>query len=710
VDEPLNCSVSGDLPCITSVDPDARGATTKNTKIMEISKDQTSELMMHVITNVSYWRELLVGMSQMQKRQQGNCLKSYDEWATQIVSTLGNGLGMQDDHVQNTLESLKKLDFMPLDVSESSGLRNLNQEAKTALLSSILGAMLKSNSGYDARSRVLLRRIAESIQMDISAVSSEERGCTSNGLLQLESTLSADLDQVLSSHTSTTTQVLKKHTESSKFSRTLATASATILGGVLIGVTGGLAAPMIAAGLGTALGAIGLTTTAAAVATTLAADAVLVGTIFGIQGAGQVGNVVDRNMRSISDFSFIPLYPIAAHKLHVVIGIAGLAPPQANFLNATSETSTIKFLTGPWRILGPQGETYTLTWESESLINMSKAIESFAATFFTSSVVSMVVKQTAFGALESALTWPMTLVKVANLIDNPWRQCISLADKASLVLADVLLEKPFGARPVTLVAFGIGARLVLNACLELEKRGGFGLVENVIVMGAPFPGHVKDSTDWKRIRSLVSGRLVNCYSTSDHLLAFVHRGITIAGNPVTLKDAVAGLGEIQLDGVENYNVTNLIPGHLAYALATGQILEKIGFEDLDLAKVDVQIVEKEMLMERRNATALFEATDAPTPTSPENLEFDRLEFADRFISQLDRGHERTDSRLSVVSNGSFRSDGSFVETVFDADKMFSDETSGRDAKIELSEEWACSKCTFLNKHDAGICEMCENVQ
>jgi len=56
---------------------------------------------------------------------------------------------------------------------------------------------------------------------------------------------------------------------------------------------------------------------------------------------------------------------------------------------------------------------------------------------------------------------------------------------------------------------------------------------------------------WKKIRQIVSDRIINCYSTNDWVLKFVYR-------TAAAQTSVAGLQPIFVDGVENVNVSNLI--------------------------------------------------------------------------------------------------------------------------------------------------------
>lgn len=112
--------------------------------------------------------------------------------------------------------------------------------------------------------------------------------------------------------------------------------------------------------------------------------------------------------------------------------------------------------------------------------------------------------------------------------------------------------------------------------MSLAERGAFGLVENAIFMGAPVP---TSREDWKAIRSVVAGRVVNIYSASDFILAFLYRTSSI-------QLGVAGLQAVEgVKGVENIDVGNVVEGHLRYRYVVGMLLKDVLGEDIELAEV-----------------------------------------------------------------------------------------------------------------------------
>jgi len=107
------------------------------------------------------------------------------------------------------------------------------------------------------------------------------------------------------------------------------------------------------------------------------------------------------------------------------------------------------------------------------------------------------------------------LTKLAYLIDNPWSVSVTRADAAGLILADSLTDRNLGSRPVTLVGFSIGARVVFSCLKELARKGQYGLVQNVYLFGTPV---VVNKDEYLKARAIVSGRFVNAYARNDWIL------------------------------------------------------------------------------------------------------------------------------------------------------------------------------------------------
>jgi hypothetical protein len=143
------------------------------------------------------------------------------------------------------------------------------------------------------------------------------------------------------------------------------------------------------------------------------------------------------------------------------------------------------------------------------------------------------------------------------------------AEKAGAVLADAVMRHKFqGDRPVSLIGYSLAARAIYACLMVLAERRQFGIIDSVVMMGAPVPS---ESRVWLTLKSVVSGRLVNVYSEHDYLLGFLCRFSNI-------QFGIAGLQDIQgADGVENHNVGEMPNGHLGYQSRAGRILQDIGW-------------------------------------------------------------------------------------------------------------------------------------
>lgn len=171
--------------------------------------------------------------------------------------------------------------------------------------------------------------------------------------------------------------------------------------------------------------------------------------------------------------------------------------------------------------------------------------------------------------LMAAIQLPVVLTKLAYLIDNPWSVSLARADMAGLIFADSLIDRNLGVRPVTLVGFSLGSRLIFSCLKELANRGAFGLVQNVYIFGTPV---VVKKDEYLRAKSVVSGRFVNGYATNDWILGYLFRATS--GGIMR----VAGLAPVEIPGIENHNVTEIVQGHMAYRKAMPRLLREVEWE------------------------------------------------------------------------------------------------------------------------------------
>ncbi|KAJ5467083.1 hypothetical protein N7475_004835 [Penicillium sp. IBT 31633x] len=531
-------------------------------------------------------------------------LSAFEDWRDSVLLRVGTVVNKDDQNPQEKqgqeeFQEAAKSDDLPLDEDEGrlaklqeiyhpveTPLAKLPKATKLLILHSLLLLML-SLEHYNAYSRVLMLNIASSLNIDINILNQDEVK-VARGLLQTALALSADQD---------TKEQPKKKDDMRKWKVGIA----SVAGAALIGLTGGLAAPLVAAGLGTVMGGLGLGATAAAgLLGTLAGSSVVVGGLFGAYGGRMTGRMMDKYAREVDDFAFIPARgkrhrnekeKEAAeedHRLRVTIGVTGWVKEESDFVI-------------PWRVIGADSEVFALRWEMEPLMNLGNAISALVTSAAWSVAGREVLARTIFHSIMSAVMLPMGLMKIAGVVDNPFSVAKSRADKAGEVLADALINKAQGERPVTLIGYSLGSRLIFSCLQSLEKRNSYGLVESVIMMGSPTPSNTEH---WQKIRSVVSGRVVNVFSENDSVLAFLYR-------TSSLQLGIAGLQPVEgVPGVENLNVSEMISGHLRYQYLLGRILTLTGLQDLDATEIEReeaalaaedQRQEKERLEKQREA-------------------------------------------------------------------------------------------------------------
>lgn len=169
----------------------------------------------------------------------------------------------------------------------------------------------------------------------------------------------------------------------------------------------------------------------------------------------------------------------------------------------------------------------------------------------------------------AALQLPVVLTKLSYLIDNPWSVSLDRAWAAGLILADSLIERNLGTRPITLVGYSLGSRVIFSCLLELARKGAFGLIQNVYMFGSPI---VFKQDEYLKVRTVVAGRFVNGYHNNDWILGYLFR-LTNGGIR-----RVAGLGPVEdVPGIENMNCAEWVAGHMDYRRAMPRLMRESGW-------------------------------------------------------------------------------------------------------------------------------------
>lgn len=189
-------------------------------------------------------------------------------------------------------------------------------------------------------------------------------------------------------------------------------------------------------------------------------------------------------------------------------------------------------------------EPYLLVWDTSQQLRLGKHLNDMMYNIGTT-ITSQVLSETIFYAVSSAIMLPATVLSLTSSINSVWTMSIIQSDLVGIELANALIErsidkksKKASARPVTLIGYSFGARVIFSCLCELYRLKVQSLnetedkehnkyseiydniVEDVVLLGAPIK---IDSRKWKSIRHIVSGRIINGYSTKDIILSLVYR-------------------------------------------------------------------------------------------------------------------------------------------------------------------------------------------
>ncbi|KAG0490310.1 hypothetical protein HPP92_007173 [Vanilla planifolia] len=402
--------------------------------------------------------------------------------------------------------------------------------------------------GYDARHRCALRLLATWLDVNWKNVEAMEIMVAFSAIATTKEQQSQENDSAKNKW--------------AKWKRGGVIGAAALTGGALLAITGGLAAPAIAAGFGAlaptlgtlvpVIGASGFAAVASAAGSV--AGSVAVAASFGVAGAGLSGSKMARRIGDVEEFEFIRIGENHNQgRLAVGILVSGFVFKECDFVN-------------PWEALKDNLESYSLKWESRYLIAVSTAIQDWLTSTLTRELMKRGAMMTVLSTLVTALAWPAALLSATDFIDSKWTLAIDRSDKAGKLLAETLMEGLQGNRPVTLLGFSLGARVIFKCLQHLYESGdNEGLVERVVLLGAPVS--LKDE-EWITARKMVAGRFINVYSTNDWIL-----GVTFRASLLT--HGLAGIQAVDVPGIENVDVTDVVEGHSSYLSTVSKIVEQL---------------------------------------------------------------------------------------------------------------------------------------
>ncbi|EGW34450.1 uncharacterized protein SPAPADRAFT_134100 [Spathaspora passalidarum NRRL Y-27907] len=488
--------------------------------------------------------------------------KNFSNWTLYVMSKLYSHLNISDDE-QKMIENLSKHGLEVNDLSNSLlevGMNASVQANKQCLEEDFdlrwviicdLFLLLLSDGYYDARSRSLLIKFGKTIDIPYLEIYQFERRLIECLEIETKDRTIENKEELLNDQS-----LIEKQIKKNRNKRLAYIGLATLGGSLAIGLSAGLLAPVIGAGLAAGLTTVGITGTSGFLAG-IGGSAII--TTGGIAIGAKVGSKAGaRRIGDVHTFEFKPLHN--NKRTNLIITVSG-------WMNGKMDDVRLPFST----VDPVMGDMFSLLWEPEMLQSMGQTIGILASEALSTSI-QQILGATVLTALMSAIQIPMILSKLSYLLDNPWNVSLDRAWKAGKILAETLIAGNVGVRPITLVGFSLGARVIYSCLIELARRGGYGLVENVIILGSP----ISIKTDQLIMaKSIVSGRFVNGYSKKDWILGYLFRA---TGGGV---GKVAGLSALtHVYGVENIDCTSLVEGHMSYRKAIPKILKLVNWEVL----------------------------------------------------------------------------------------------------------------------------------
>ncbi|KAI8949529.1 DUF726-domain-containing protein [Xylaria longipes] len=554
-------------PALTiSKSPDEAIASSKRTET-ELAMASLTELKRDALGHFGKWRGLVFKrLQEVVIKHGGTGGNVVRQGPQQALVPLLNGDASNAQHIHL---------YPPM----YTALCNLPKEKRALILHTML-LMFLGLDQYPTYSRIALIKLATAMEVPTYVLLQDEYR-VSQALAQIIKGISAE-------------EIAQKRAEEGKPSKRWRSnnnpnSAASVFSDVL-------AEPLVAAGIGTVFGGIGVSTSVTATllgGIGAANSTVPVGTLFGLYGARQGGKTMDAYAKDIQDFALIPMHgstqselldpkdiPAEDRRMRVTIGISGW----------TTEENDFQY---PWKAFGKSNEVYALRWELEALSKVGAALQTVMKSTSWSAAKKDTAGRNVFTSLKTSY-WPETLIKASKVMDNPWTVAMVRAEKTGLVLAEILTNKVQGERAVSLVGYGLGARVIYACLTSLSEKRAFGIVENVVLFGAPCPSEIRV---WAAMKSIVMGRLINVYSKNDYLLGFLYR--TCAWN-----FGIAGLQPIEgVPRVENVDLSDAISNHLDYQYHVGNILLRLRWEDLDPGEINKELSKRPDLMyqERNHA-------------------------------------------------------------------------------------------------------------
>ncbi|CAG9334998.1 unnamed protein product [Blepharisma stoltei] len=224
--------------------------------------------------------------------------------------------------------------------------------------------------------------------------------------------------------------------------------------------------------------------------------------------------------------------------------------------------------------LNEQGDTYDYKWMSGSVLKLILEIccNLMSWTKFTANKerkrhphISHWKRVKEYLSRRSENAFFKLSSYINPIIGCPFSKKMTESQKAGQKLAEIIKQNAFNGSMINLVAFSLGCNVVYHCLLELSECDR-KIINNVILMG----GASNISGDWKRCRKAVGGRMINAYSRHDGSLKYLYRASELS-NPI-------GLAAIDVEGIENCDLSQFIFYHMDYRKMMDLVLYEINYD------------------------------------------------------------------------------------------------------------------------------------
>ncbi len=459
-----------------------------------------------------------------------------------------------DDHLRQLARDLEltELDAANLRraAKESQNLQGLVSEMgqQAGLLAVHATLMVGVADGrLDANERLWIHLLAQ------------ELGITVETVEQLERSIWADLAQVALEQSRG--PVLDPAAAPADAWRWAKLAGGVIGGGALIAAGGWVAAPLIGGVLGWLGGLSGAAATSAGLAWMgggslaaggfgMAGGQIAVAVAGGLGGAALGGSKTARRLAPVTELAVQPI--VDGLSAHAVLGVPGF------LTQGESSAQAWGGLARAW----PHAESAGLLWESQALRELGSSLALMTGNAGAAGTLAHLALAATRRAWQVAAL-PALALQAVSLIDNPWDVAQNRAVASGAHLADAIMSGRLGRRPLTLVGFSLGTRVIVETAAALDKAGpaGRGWLSGVTLLGGATP---TDHPGLDALARVVRGPIVNGYATNDWVLYGLFQAREWA-RPI-------GLGPLNLAKIVDVDLSQRVSGHLDYMPKVADLL------------------------------------------------------------------------------------------------------------------------------------------